>query len=129
VLYEKKSRRVILTTGGGDLGCDVVVLGFGPKKENILIQCKMTSRDELDSEVAVREVSGSLPFYEDALGVVFNVRCLHTTARKLSKRTQNAARTCRVDAFDRAWLAVELNRTKVSLVDLLAKDASRERVA
>ncbi len=129
VLYEKKSRRVILTTGGGDHGCDVVVLGFGPKKENILIQCKMTSRDELDSEVAVREVSGSLPFYEDALGVVFNVRCLHTTARKLSKRTQNAARTCRVDAFDRAWLAVELNRTKVSLVDLLAKDASRERVA
>ena len=128
VLYERDAQRVILTPGGSDHGCDVVVLGWGPQRENVLVQCKMTSLDKLDSEVAVREVEGARPFCEGSLGVSFSRRCLHTTARKLSTRTHKAAQICGVSVHDRAWLAAELGRTKISLADVLAKDASRERV-
>ena len=129
VLYERDAKRVILTPGGSDHGCDVVVLGWGAQKENVLIQCKATSRDELDSEVAVREVEGARPYYENALlGVSFSKRCLHTTARRLSKRTLRAAQICRVSVHDRTWLGAELSRTTVTLKDLLTKDGSRERV-
>ena len=128
VLYERDARRVILTPSGSDHGCDVVVLGWGPQRENLLIQCKATSQDELDSEMAVREVEGARPYYESALGVSFHRRCLHTTARRLSKRTLHAARICEISVYDRSWLSAELDRTEIFLADLLAKDARRERV-
>ena len=128
MLYERDAERVILTPGGSDHGCDVVVLGWGAQRENVLIQCKTTLHDELDSEVAVREIEGARPFYEIALGVSFRQRCLHTTARRLSKRTQQAARICGVSVQDRAWLSTELNKAKISLADVLAKDAKRERI-
>ena len=129
VLYERDAKRVILTPGGSDHGCDVVVLGWGALNENVLIQCKATSRDELDSEAAVREVEGARPYYENALlGVSFSKRCLHTTARRLSKRTLRAAQICGVSVHDRSWLGAELSRTTVTLKDLLTKDGSRERV-
>jgi hypothetical protein len=128
VLYERDAQRVILTPGGSDHGCDVVVLGWGPQRENLLIQCKATSQDELDSEMAVREVEGARPYYESALGVSFHHRCLHTTARRLSKRTLHAARICETSVYDRSWLSTELDRMKIFLADLLAKDARRERV-
>jgi hypothetical protein len=129
VLYERDAKRVILTPGGNDHGCDVVVLGWGTLSENVLIQCKATLRDELDSEVAVREVEGARPYYENALaGVSFSKRCLHTTARRLSKRTLRAAQICGVSVHDRSWLGNELGRTTVTLRDLLARDAGRERV-
>ena len=104
------------------------VFVFVSQRENLLIQCKATSRDELDSEVAVREVEGARPFYENSLAVSFSQRCLHTTARRLSKRTQQAARICGVSVHDRAWLSCELSKANISLAMLLAKDASRERV-
>jgi superfamily II DNA or RNA helicase len=128
VLYERDAERVILTPGGSDHGCDVVVLGWGVTRENVLIQCKATSHNELNSEVAVREVEGARPYYENALGVLFRQRCLHTTARRVSKRTLQSAKICGVTVKDRAWLSAELARYKVNLATLLAKDSSRERV-
>ena len=128
VFYEQDAQRVILTPGGSDHGCDVVVLGWGSQRENLLIQCKATSRDELDSEVAVREVEGARPYYESALGLTFSQRCLHTTARRLSQRTLQAARICGVLVHDRSWLSAELPRANITLAALLAKDANRERV-
>jgi len=128
VLYERGAERVILTPGGSDHGCDVVVLGWGEDRENVLIQCKATSHDELNSEAAVREVEGARPYYENALGVLFRHRCLHTTARRVSKRTLQSARTCGVTVKDRAWLSAELARSRVNLATLLARDSRRERV-
>jgi hypothetical protein len=128
VLYERDAERVILTPGGSDHGCDVVVLGWGAARENLLIQCKATSLNELNSEVAVREVEGARPYYESALGVSFSKRCLHTTARRVSKRTLQAARICGVTVNDRAWLSKELTQANIPLAVLLAKDASRVRV-
>jgi superfamily II DNA or RNA helicase len=128
VLYERSAERVILTPGGNDRGCDVVVLGWGTLRENILIQCKATSRDELNSEMAVREVEGARSYYENALGVSFGKRCLHTTARRLSKRTLHAAKICGVTVHDQSWISAEIAREKVYFTKVLAKEASRETV-
>ena len=128
VLYERDAKEVILTPGGSDHGCDVVVLGWGDPLENILIQCKSTLRDKLDSDVAVREVEGARPYYEGLFGVSFSKRFLHTTARRLSNRTLRAAQICGVTVHDRSWISAQLSRTSVCLTDLLEKDARRERV-
>lgn len=128
LLYERDAKRVILTPGGSDRGCDVVALDWGARQENVLIQCKATTLKVLNSEVAVREVEGARPFYEKALGVSFSQRCLHTTARRVSKRTLQFAETSGVIVHDRSWLKAELSRTSITLSALLAKDASRERV-
>jgi len=128
VLYERDAERVILTPGGSDRGCDVVVLGWGADRKNVLIQCKATSNKVLDSEVAVREVEGARSFHENALGVSFSQRCLHTNARRVSRRTLQFAKGCGVTVNDRAWISTELARSSITLATLLAKDASRERV-
>lgn len=129
VIYHRDAKRVILTPGGSDHGCDVVVLQHGPQQENLLIQCKTTSRDELDSEVAVREVEGARPYYENALGVIFRSRCLHTTARRLGRRTLQAAQICGVTVHSRAWLSNQLEQNKFYLSELVEMNAHRERVA
>lgn len=128
VLYKRSAKRVILTPGGSDHGCDVVVIGWGEDQENLLIQCKQTSSNKLDSEVAVREVEGARPFYENALSVSFGRRCLHTTARCFSRRTKRAAELCNVTIHDRYWLANELKQNPVTLAQVLAQNACRERL-
>ncbi|MEI7774472.1 MAG: SNF2-related protein [Verrucomicrobiota bacterium] len=128
VLYEREADSVILTLVSNDHGSDVVVLGWGAAKENVLIQCKSTSLDELNSEAAVREVEGSRPFYENILGVPFTKRCLHTNARRIGDRTRNAARICGVTVNDREWLSTKLAHANISLTTLLAKEASRKSV-
>jgi superfamily II DNA or RNA helicase len=128
VLYKRNAESVILTPGGSDHGCDVVVRGWGENRENLLIQCKQTSSNKLDSEVAVREVEGARPFYENALNVTFGRRCLHTTARRFSRRTKRAAELCRVSTHDRSWLANELKQNPVTLAEVLVQNARRQRV-
>ena len=129
LLYERNADRVILTPGGGDHGCDVVVLGWqGSVTSNLLVQCKSTSRNELDSEVAVREVEGARPFYENALGIKFNERVLHTNAPQLSKKTQRAATICGVTVRSRIWIEQQLKKTPVKLSQLLARERIREKV-
>jgi len=126
-IYKQEAQRVILTPGTSDHGCDVVVLGWGENLENLLIQCKMTIRDTLDSEKAVREIEGARPFYEKALGVTFNRRCLHTTAKKCSRRTLNAAKLCGIAFYGRSWLSDMLGRMQIRPSDILSLDARREK--
>lgn len=128
-LYSRDAERVILTPGGSDHGCDVVVLGWGEQRANLLIQCKQTSSNKLDSEVAVREVEGARPFYENALGVSFGSRVLHTTARLCSRRTKRAAELCRVTVNERDWLAEALRQTPVTMAEVFAQDIRREKLA
>lgn len=127
-LYEKEAESIILTTVGSDHGCDVVVLGWGAERENLLIQCKRTDRDKLDSEHAVREIEGARPFYEQALGLSFKRRCLHTTAKKFSRRTRRAAELCNVTLYGRSWLADMLARTKTYMATVLDADCNRRRI-
>ncbi len=127
-IYQNEAQRVMLTQGSADHGCDVVVLDIGPGHENLLIQCKSTSRENLNSEVAVREIEGARPFYEEALGVKFNRRCLHTTAKKFSPRTLRAAEICGVALYGRSWLKDILTKTSVKRSSVLATDTKRERI-
>nr|MBC8391632.1 restriction endonuclease [Deltaproteobacteria bacterium] len=127
VIYKIHAKQVILTPGGSDHGCDIVVLDWGKKHENLLIQCKKTIRSTLDSEVAVREVEGARPFYENALGISFKRRCLHTTANKFSRRTRNAAEICGVDLYNRSWLSEMLKKNKIEKSAVLAADYKREK--
>jgi hypothetical protein len=79
----------------------------------------------LNSEVAVREVEGARPFYENALGISFSQRCLHTTARRVSKRTLQSAKICGVSVHDRSWLSTELARADIPLIE--NQDEARKR--
>ncbi len=128
VIYQIGAKRIILTPGGSDHGCDIVVLGWGKNYDNLLIQCKKTIRTTFNSEVAVREIEGARPFYEKALGVKFNRRCLHTTAIKFSKRTKTAAEICGVELLGRNWLSEMLNRNSIEYSIVLKADFNRERV-
>ena len=128
VIYRIDSKRVILTPGGSDHGCDIAVLDCGKKHENLLIQCKKTIRPTFNSEVAVREVEGARPFYEKALGVSFKRRCLHTTSKNFSRRTRNAADICSVELYDRKWLSEMLKKHKIEKSAVLAADYQREKV-
>lgn len=128
VIYRIEANRIILTPGGADHGCDIVVLEFSKNHDNILIQCKKTIQATFNSEVAVREIEGARPFYEKALGVKFNRRCLHTTSKKFSKRTKIAAEICNVELYGRSWLSEMLDKNKIEYSTVLKADYNREKV-
>ncbi len=128
VIFAREAERVILTPHGSDHGADVVVLGWGAAKENILIQCKTTINDTLDSEEGVRAVAGSQPFFERPLCVNFTVRMLHSTARQFGRRSRRAAEVCRVSLHGREWLDDALKRHQPSMRELLKREGFREKI-
>jgi len=129
LLYEREANTVILTPGGSDHGCDVVVQGLGGfSNQNLLIQCKSTKHKELDSERAVREVEGSRPYYQSALGIEFSERVLHTNAARLSRRTIRSAELCNVTVRDRMWIKEKLLKNPVKMSELLSRERRRQRV-
>lgn len=128
VIYERDAERTILTPHGSDHGCDVVVLRWGASKKNLLIQCKTTVNDELDSEEGVRAVEGSRAFFEKPLEVSFEIRILHSTAKRFSRRTKRAAHTCSVDLHGRTWLEEALKRRPISMAEVLRREGIRERI-
>ena len=128
VLYERDSERVILTPHSADHGSDVVALGWGPNRENVLIQCKFTKSDKLDSEEGVRAVCSSTPFFERPLGKTFSKRALHTTARKFGKRSKRSAQICSVELHGRSWLHLALEQHKPTLREVLDRSSRREKL-
>lgn len=125
VIYKKNAENVIITMKGGDKGCDVVVLGWGKDKENILIQCKTTSHSELNSEKAVREVEGAVSTYENKLGVKFPNRYLHSNAQRFSNRTKGACKISNVKLFGREWIREQLTKYPITLKEINLMDARR----
>jgi hypothetical protein len=103
-------------------------LGWGPEKANLLIQCKTTGNETLDTEEGVRAVAGSQPFFEGPLGVTFTAKLLHSTARKFGGRSKRAAKICEVELLGRDWLGAALERLHPSLSDVLRREARREKV-
>jgi hypothetical protein len=128
VLYERESERVILTPQSADHGSDVVVLGWGPSRENVLIQCKFTKNDKLDSEEGVRAVCSSAPFFEGPLAVTFSKKALHTTAKQFGKRSKRSAEICSVELFGRDWLKNALTQHQPTLRQILERGSLREKI-
>lgn len=128
VLYQRDSERVILTPQSSDHGSDVVVLGWGASCENVLIQCKFTKNEKLDSEEGVRAVSSSAPFFERPLGQTFSRKALHTTAKKFGKRSLRSAHICNVDLLGREWLSQAIKKHQPTLREIFDRDSRRERI-
>ncbi len=128
VLYERESERVILTPHSADHGSDVVALGWGPSRENVLIQCKFTKSEKLDSEEGVRAVCSSAPFFERPLGKTFSIRALHTTARKFGTRSKRSAQICSVELHGRDWLHQALKHHQPTLREILDRSSRREKL-
>ncbi|MBL9177323.1 MAG: restriction endonuclease [Verrucomicrobiaceae bacterium] len=127
VFYERESERVILTPHTADHGSDVVALGWGVGKENVLIQCKFTKAEKYDSEEGVRAVSSSAPFFERPLGEAFSRKALHSTARKFGRRTKRSAEICSVDLYGRNWLSIALQKHRPTLKEVLDRSTRREK--
>jgi hypothetical protein len=124
-LYERNAERVILTPKGRDHGADVLVVGhrdFG----NILVQVKTTQQSRLDSEEAIRELEGAGPFYENAMGLKFPTRHLHTNVGDFSKRTRKAAKLHRAVLQGLAWVDAELAIQKITIGAVIARNAHRQ---
>jgi HJR/Mrr/RecB family endonuclease len=126
-IFDRESDRVILTSRGRDHGTDVVAIGHGGK-ENVLIQVKTTRSDKLDSEEAIREVEGSLRYFETTLGLKFTMKCLHTNVRAFTRRTRKAAAIYDVRLEGEEWVSKALARHKIRVADVVARNAQRQSV-
>ena len=126
-IFDRESDRVILTSRGRDHGTDVVAIGHGGK-ENVLIQVKTTRSDKLDSEEAIREVEGSLRYFESTLGLKFTMKCLHTNVRAFTRRTRKAAAIYDVRLEGEEWMSKALARHQIRVADVVARNAQRQSV-
>jgi len=126
-IFDRESDRVILTSRGRDHGADVVAFGHGGN-ENVLIQVKTTRSEKLDSEEAIREVEGSLRYFESILGVKFTAKYLHTNVCGFSKRTRKAAAIYDVRLQGGDWLCKALSRHQIRVADVVARNAQRQTV-
>ncbi len=126
-IFNRESDRVILTSRGRDHGTDVVAIGHDGK-ENVLIQVKTTRSDKLDSEEAIREVEGSLRFFESTLGLKFTAKCLHTNVRGFSKRTRKAAAIYDVRLEGEDWLRKALSKHQIRVADVVARNSQRQSI-
>ena len=124
-IFERESDRVILTSRGRDHGADVVVVGHSSGR-NLLIQVKTTQSRKLDSEEAVREVEGSLRYYEAKLGVKFMGKHLHTNANGFSRRTRKAAEIYGVELADQSWLKSALSKHAIRIASVVARNSARQ---
>jgi SNF2 family DNA or RNA helicase len=125
VIFDRESDRVILTSRGRDHGADVVVMGYG-RQTNILIQVKTTMSDSLDSEQAIREVEGSLRFFESKLKVTFHQKRIHTNASHFSRRTRKAAGLYDVSLQGRDWVKSALAKHQIGIGEVIARNAQRK---
>lgn len=128
VIYKQEAQKVILTSASSDHGCDVVVMGWGKNGDNLLIQCKTTSKKILHSEKAIREIESSRRYYENKLDEKFNRRILHTTAKNWSLKTREAAKLYNVSVYGRSWLKDRLKKTPIERSKVLAADTERRSV-
>jgi len=124
-IFGRESDRVILTPKGRDHGADVVVIGH-EGRENLLVQVKTTMFPKLDSEEAVRELEGSKPFFENALGLTFKGKQLHTNAKAFSRRVEKAAKLYKVNLAGADWIKSALSTHKITLSDVISRNAHRQ---
>ena len=126
-IYEPIADRVILTPKGRDHGIDVLVIGH-QEHGNILIQVKTTRSGKLDSEQAIRELEGALPFYENAIGSIFQKKFLYTNVSKYSRRTRKAAQLYQVDIFGADSIDKHIKKYQITLAQVIARNAHRESI-
>ena len=127
-LYENESEQVILTPRGRDHGADVLVIGHR-ERGNILVQVKTTGSSKLDSEIAVRELEGAAPFFENAMRRKFAARFVHTNAKGFSRRTKKAAELYGVEAYGQEWLERALEKRQPTMAAIIARNSHREAVS
>ena len=81
---------------------------------------------KFDSEEAVRELEGSKPFFENALGLTFKGKHLHTNAKAFSRRVEKAAKLYKVNLAGADWLKSALSTHNITLSDVISRNAHRQ---
>jgi superfamily II DNA or RNA helicase len=125
LIFDRQADQVILTPRGRDHGADVIVLGH-QDGTNRLIQVKTTSSRKLDSEEAVRQLEGSIRYFEASLGKTFPSKDLFTNVRDFSKRTRKAAKIYGVSLHGEDWLRHSLTQHPIRVSEVVARNARRQ---
>jgi SNF2 family DNA or RNA helicase len=85
-----EGNKAMMTAVSNDRGCDVVVIK--EDGENILIQCKHTSKESVTGEGPVRELLAAPSYYKDILNKQFDKLMVISNAKNFSSTTKDAAR-------------------------------------
>jgi hypothetical protein len=125
LIFEREAERVILTSRGRDHGADVIVLGHRDGS-NRLVQVKTTGASKLDSEEAVRQLEGSIRYFEAKLGVTFGGKDLFTNVPGFSSRTKSAAGIYGVNLYGEAWLRQTLAKYPIRVSEVITRGAQRQ---
>ena len=107
-----------LTPVSNDKGCDVVLVST---HGNLLAQCKQTKYRILQGDSFVREIYASQKFYANHLAKDFGQLAVFTNARKIGKQGVKAAKSYKVQLYDRAWILEHLRHHPVTRFDLLRR--------
>ncbi|MGY8826422.1 MAG: helicase-related protein [Candidatus Latescibacterota bacterium] len=110
---------VLLTPKSNDKGADVVVFG---QEQNILIQCKHTGDECINSEIPLREVHGAKPFYEKASQKKFDKLILMSNAGSFGTQVHSASQLLGVDLMDKKNVAHYLREYDITEQDILRRN-------
>ncbi|MEA3332264.1 MAG: SNF2-related protein, partial [Pseudomonadota bacterium] len=124
LLAKVYSCEAILTKQGGDKGADIVLKG---EKNNILVQCKhvMNPKNQISSEMAVREIYAAQRPYEDALEISFGKLIVISNVKSFSKQVRKSAKSYQVDLMDSKFIEKQLRLNPITHKDLLFRYGSQ----
>ena len=107
-----------LTATSNDRGCDVVVFS---EKDNMLIQCKHTTKHILKGEGPVRELLAAPTYYKQKIGKSFSKSIVVTNAKSFSRPTQQASKRENIDLVGFKKLSKMLFFSKVTFSDIFKR--------
>ena len=125
-LYARQGSDVLLTQKGRDKGADVVLL----EKDNgcTLIQAKHTKRAQINGYVAIQEVHGSVPYYQEKLGHKVTGKQVFTNAERFSDEAIKHARIYGVELVTRKELSKLLKKTSITHGELMHRNRKRTSI-
>lgn len=120
------AHEVFLTPKSGDGGADIVVLGYGPNHDDLLIECKSTQDYEkkFNSGREIRTFQGAKTTFDQKFDTHFSL-VFHASHRALGRNAKEALRTNDIEGHGRKWITSKLKEHKIKYSDLMSRDSQR----